>query len=94
MSDNTEMKNAIVVADNGHVFVCENYSESDDHRWVNMLNARIIRTWGTTKGLNELIDGPLKTTVLDARAPVIALAFHSCIAVIPCRGGWDKSFRD
>lgn len=89
----SDINSAIVVAENAHVFVCENYEESPDERWVNMTNVRIIRTWGTTKGLNQLIDGPTKDTILDAPAPVISLAYHACLAIIPVnQSQWVKTF--
>jgi hypothetical protein len=89
----TDINSAIVVGENAHVFVCEKYEESPDGRWVNMINARIIRTWGTSKGLNELIDGPTKSTILDHPAPVISLAYHACLAIIPVnQSQWAKTF--
>jgi hypothetical protein len=35
-----------------------------------LLDARVIRRWGTTKGLGELANGPLQATVLDYLGPV------------------------
>jgi exosome complex RNA-binding protein Rrp4 len=57
----------IVVATNGHVWVAK--SVKQDSAWLHCTDARIINTWGTTKGLNQLVDGPTKETVLDAIAP-------------------------
>ena len=37
-----------------------------------------IRVWGTTKGLGELVDGPLKDTKLDA---VPQVEFHELTVV-------------
>ena len=47
----------IIVADRGWVFVgdCE---EHEDHS-VTIRNAKNIRIWGTTKGLGELVNGPI-----------------------------------
>ena len=64
----------IVVLDRGFVYVGR-VSYEDDFLILN--NARNIRKWGTTKGLGELVNGPLSDTVTDAvgtvRAPMRAL---------------------
>lgn len=64
----------IVVLDRGFVYV-GNVSVKDD--FVVILNARNIRIWGTTKGLGELVSGPLPRTKLDSvgtvRAPLRAV---------------------
>jgi len=59
----------IVVLDRGFVFVGR-VAFTDDS--VVIANAKNIRKWGTTKGLGELVNGPLSGTVLDAAGTVIA----------------------
>ncbi|MFB3910421.1 MAG: hypothetical protein ACE15D_18685 [Candidatus Eisenbacteria bacterium] len=39
-----------------------------------LVNAKVIRRWGTTKGLGELVDGPLPNTILD---PAGEVRFHA-----------------
>ena len=64
----------IVVLDRGFVYVGATKLEDD---FVVIQNARNIRVWGTTKGLGELVFGPLAKTVTDrvgtVRAPLRAL---------------------
>ena len=64
----------IVVLDRGFVYV-GNVEETDN--FIIIRNAKNIRAWGTTKGLGELVNGPLSNTKLDAvgtiRAPSRAL---------------------
>ncbi len=64
----------IVVLDRGFVYV--GYTEIDGD-FVNITRAKNIRYWGTTKGLGELVNGPLKDTKLDnvgtVKAPLRAL---------------------
>jgi hypothetical protein len=54
----------IIVADRGWVFVgiCEDHEDGS----VTIYNAKNIRYWGTSKGLGELVNGPLpKKTKFD-----------------------------
>lgn len=64
----------IVVADRGFVYVGH---VKLDAEFVTVTGARNIRRWGTTKGLGELVNGPLRDTVLDTvgtvKIPVRAL---------------------
>ena len=60
----------IVILQRGWVFVGE-YCQSGDARWLE--GASVIRRWGTTKGLGELVNGPLPNTVLD---PCGRVDFH------------------
>ena len=64
----------IVVLDRGFVYVGATKIDGD---FVIISNARNLRVWGTTKGLGELVSGPLAKTVLDrvgtVRAPLRAL---------------------
>lgn len=72
---------SLVVADRSHVWVgravdCSDYTEITD--------ARIVRRWGTTRGLNQLAnEGPTGDTELDAPATV-KVARRAVIAIIPC----------
>lgn len=47
----------IIVADRGWVFVgdCEDHDDGS----VTIRNAQNIRNWGTTRGLGELVNGPI-----------------------------------
>lgn len=79
---------AIVVLDRGFVYVGQVTIDSD---WCVITNARNIRRWGTTRGLGELVDGPLQDTVLDpvgtVRAPMRAV-----ISVIDAKDNkWNNS---
>jgi hypothetical protein len=64
----------IVVLDRGFVYV-GNVEETEE--FVVIRNASNIRIWGTSKGLGELVNGPLTSTKLDkvgtVRAPNRAL---------------------
>ena len=64
----------IVVLDRGFVYVGRVQIDAD---FVTISNARNLRQWGTTKGLGELVTGPLSGTKLDAvgtvKAPMRAL---------------------
>ena len=64
----------IVVLDRGFVYVGRVELSSD---FVTITQAKNIRVWGTTKGLGELVGGPLSGTKLDSvgtvKAPIRAL---------------------
>jgi len=64
----------IVVLDRGFVYVG---AVEIDGEFLTIHNAKNLRVWGTTKGLGELINGPLSNTKLDSvgtvTAPVRAL---------------------
>jgi hypothetical protein len=64
----------IVVLDRGFVYIGR-VEETDN--FVVIRNASNIRVWGTSKGLGELVNGPLANTKLDkvgtVRAPNRAL---------------------
>ena len=63
-----EGEQIIVVLQRGWVVV-GTYSQSGETSTIS--NAKIIRRWGTTKGLGELAEkGPLPNTVLDSCPPV------------------------
>lgn len=57
----------IVVLQRGWVYVGRFERDGDTRR---LTNAKCVRRWGTTKGLGELVNGPLRDTVLDATGTV------------------------
>ena len=77
----------IVVLDRGFVYIGR-VEETDN--FVVIRNASNIRIWGTSRGLGELVNGPLTNTKLDkvgtVRAPTRALI--SMIDVEQSK--WDK----
>lgn len=84
----------LIVADRGHVWVAQSAESDENNHWLHLHNARIVRDWGTSKGLNQLIDGPLAETVLDQTAPIVSVAMRAVIAVIPCRAEpWKKHLK-
>ena len=77
---------AIVVLDRGFVYVGKVTVDGD---WCLIEKAQNIRAWGTTKGLGELVNGPMPNTKLDAvgnvRAPIRAV-----ISIIDANGeAWN-----
>jgi hypothetical protein len=82
--DTTETLGApsLIVADRGHVWAAQDVTFDD--RWAYLKQARAVRRWGTTEGLNQLANqGPLATTRLDAAAD-LRVSLRALIAVIPC----------
>lgn len=59
----------IVVLDRGFVYIGR--VQTDDG-WVYITDAKNIRYWGTSKGLGELVNGPLSETKLDDTGTVKA----------------------
>ena len=76
LNTNGEIK--IVVLDRGFVYVGCVEIEDD---FVVIRNAKNIRQWGTTKGLGELVNGPLPSTKLDSVGTVHA-ASRALISLI------------
>jgi hypothetical protein len=72
----------IVVADRGWIFVGKCVTNSDGT--VTITDAKNIRKWGTSKGLGELVNGPLSGTVADAYGTVRCTP----IAEIGVTRGW------
>lgn len=83
----TKLKNTnkqIVVLDRGFVYVGE---VSDEGENIRISNAQNIRRWGTTRGLGELVNGPVANTILDPVGTVIAPK-RAVIHYILCANGW------
>jgi len=73
----------IVVLDRGFVYVGD--VSIEDGNMVKISDAKNLRSWGTTKGLGELRNGPLKGTVVDEVGSVLA-PMRAVIHFIPCKG--------
>ena len=58
---------AIFIAQRGWVFVGR-YEVNGES--ITIHNANVIRVWGTTKGLGQLVDGPTPKTILDSAGTV------------------------
>ena len=78
----------IVVADRGHVWVGKVVETDREHI---ISDARIIRYWGTERGLNQLaMEGPTTKTKLDAIADTVKVKNHAVIAIVQCVAGTEK----
>jgi len=84
----------IIVATNGHVWAAKAASIDMETQLVTATNARIIRRWGTDNGLNQLITGPTKETILDAVAPRLDIAWQAILYFVPVsEGNWKKHLK-
>lgn len=52
----------IAVLDRGFIYIGDVVTDGE---WCYIANAWNIRRWGTTRGLGELVNGPLANTALD-----------------------------
>jgi len=68
----------IIIADRGFVYVGV-AEETDD--FVRLTSASNIRIWGTTKGIGELVNGPLSATKLD-KVGTIRIPCRAIISII------------
>lgn len=59
----------ILILDRGYIKVCYCPEPEGHIFWLPCFNARIIRIWGTTRGLGELVNGPTLQTKLDDTVP-------------------------
>jgi hypothetical protein len=68
----------IAVLDRGFVYVGRVSWEDD---FLILTNAQNIRIWGTTKGLGELVNGPVSGTKLD-RVGIVRVPKRALISLI------------
>ena len=90
MADNTNPVR-IAILQRGWVFVGY-YSRTA--QGIRLTDARVIRRWGTTRGLGQIAaEGPTPTTVLDQAGTV---RFHelTVVAMLDCEGpAWSAHLR-
>lgn len=77
----------LVIAQRGWVFVGR-YSHDRELGEVTLTDASVIRRWGTTNGLPELVNGPLADTVLDP-AGTVRMHELAIVATIDA-AGWPQ----
>jgi hypothetical protein len=74
----------IVILQRGWVMVGQ---WSQDGEMCSLDNANVIRIWGTTKGLGQLVGGPLPSTKMD---PAGHVEFHILTVIASIRAKADK----
>lgn len=72
----------ILVLDRGFVLVCRCEEPTQFAFWMTVTDARIIRRWGTTRGLVQLKNGPTSETVLDELAEEENIPTRAIIRII------------
>lgn len=84
----------IIVVDRGNVYVAKTAAFDDGMHMLTATTVRVVRTWGTTKGLYQLVTGPTSSTILDAIAPVVDVPFRAILSIVPCsEDGWAKHLK-
>lgn len=76
----------ICVIDNGFVHVGDCTIEAD---MLKIENCRNIRVWGTSRGLGQLVDGPLKDTKHDECGTVL-VPFKRLVFFMQVSKGWGS----
>lgn len=69
----------IVVLQRGWIYIGRFVREGNDCK---LLNASCIRIWGTTKGLQELVNGPTSATKLDKCEGIVEFDWLTVIHTI------------
>lgn len=75
----------IVIVDRGWVYVGKVEREPE---YLRVTNARVIRYWGTKRGLGELAEGgPTRDTKLDPIGTVL-VPHRAVISLVECKHEW------
>lgn len=80
------MNQQIVIVQAGWVFVGDRVNErGPDDKFVQLINAAVIRVWGTTAGLGQLaLHGKQNETILDA-CGTVQFPMTSVIGIMDCQ---------
>lgn len=90
----TEERIRILVLDRGFVMVCRCTDPMQFGFWLPVHDARIIRRWGTTKGLAELCGGPKGNTELDDMVPQETIPTRAILRVLEVeQDKWEPSLK-
>lgn len=76
----------IVVLQRGWVVIGDR-SEADNGDYV-LSNAAVIRNWGTTKGLGELVNGPTSKTVVDKVGTITYAPLTAVLTIVVDASKW------
>lgn len=60
---------------------------------VLLADAQVIRRWGTTRGLGELVDGPKENTVLDPAGVVRVHPLAVVLQIEANAGAWQDQLK-
>jgi hypothetical protein len=77
----------IVILDRGFVYIGR---VTADAEWIHIKDASNLRVWGTSKGLGELVDGPLANTKLDKTGNVKASRKALIAMIAVSEESWTK----
>ena len=83
----TEGNIKIVVLQRGWVVVGRFKRDGND---CTLEDASVIRTWGTTKGLGEIVPGPTSSTKLD-KAGTIRFDYLTTVLIMDAEDSWNAS---
>ena len=72
----------LFVLDRGFVIVGRSPDPQDYALWLTLTDARVVRAWGTTRGLAELCQGPTEATRLDELCPSEAIPVRAILRVL------------
>lgn len=94
MTNTDEQRIRILVLDRGFVMVCRCANPMNFGFWLRVYDARIIRQWGTSKGLGELCQGPKTSTQLDAIVGQESIPIRAIIRVLEVeQSKWEPSLK-
>lgn len=86
----TEVAIRILVIDRGFVLVGRCIPPETVGLWLTVTDCRVIRRWGTTQGLGELINGPTANTMLDAMVAKETIPVRAVLRVLEVdQAGWE-----
>lgn len=78
------MKKSIVVCASGFVYIGILTGKKDDNGFLELIDASVIRRWGTTKGLGQIaVSGLQKETILDEEGTMYINLSH-IYRITPC----------
>lgn len=84
----------ILVLDRGFVMVGRCPDPKSHGFWLTVTDARIIRRWGTSNGLGELVNGPTAETVLDVVVPEESIPVRAVVRILEVRQEqWEQHLK-
>jgi hypothetical protein len=76
----------ILVLDRGWVVVGRCQEPTECGLWIKVRNGRVVRRWGTTRGLEEIAnEGPRTGTQLDDAVAEQSIPVRAIVRVLECK---------